>query len=114
MVRMSLAFATVFIVMAGLLSIASPTEAEYNPGWGTATLLEFENQGIAEYECIVADAEGNAIAVWHQDDGLNTSVWAARYAIGDGWGPRERLDDGTQNSGIPSIAIDGEGNAIAG
>lgn len=113
MSRVSLVLVAVAMLTAGFATIASPTEAAYNPGWGTATLLEFENIGIAEYEFVAADAEGNAIAVWHQDNGSITSVWSARYADGEGWGARERVDDGAQNAGLPCVAFDGGGNAIA-
>jgi hypothetical protein len=113
MFRISFALAAAVTLMAGLASIAPPTEAAYNPGWGTAILLEFENRGNAEYECVAADAEGNAIAIWHQYDGSMTSVWSARYTVGEGWGARERVDDGTQDSGFPWVAVDDEGIAIA-
>jgi hypothetical protein len=47
-------------------------------GWGMAELIETEDLGDAERPQIALDPEGNAIAVWYQDDGTHINVWANR------------------------------------
>ena len=47
-------------------------------GWGTAELIETEDLGDAEFPQIAVDPDGNAIAVWYQDDGTRINVWANR------------------------------------
>ena len=48
-------------------------------GWGTAKLIETDNAGDALYPQIAVNATGDALAVWHQSDGIRDSVWAAWY-----------------------------------
>ena len=60
------------------------------------------------------DANGNAIAVWEQNDALfNPSIWANRYTKGVGWGAAALIE--TSDTGIavgPKIAFYANGNAI--
>lgn len=46
--------------------------------------------GVAEFNArtpqITFDASGNAIAVWCQDAGSDTHVWASKYSPRAGWG----------------------------
>jgi len=46
--------------------------------WGTAGLIETENGGTAREPDVTMDGNGNAIAVWYQDDGTRFNVWANR------------------------------------
>ena len=55
-------------------------------GWGTATVIETVNTGDAESPQIAVDANGNAIAVWRQSDGPDSSILSNRYTAGAGWG----------------------------
>jgi len=48
-------------------------------GWGTAELVETDNAGHAYYPQVAIDANGNAIAVWDQDDGTRYNIWANRW-----------------------------------
>ena len=47
-------------------------------GWATAELIETEDLGDAERPQLAVDPDGNAIAVWYQDDGMRLNVWANR------------------------------------
>ncbi|MGQ7273871.1 Ig-like domain-containing protein [Marinobacter sp. V034] len=83
-------------------------------GWGTAELIETDNAGSAYGPQIATDANGNAIAVWYQQDGTRTNIVANRYAAGSGWGTAELIE--TDNAGNvfgPQIAMEANGNAIA-
>ena len=83
-------------------------------GWGTAGLIEINNAGNALYPQIAFDANGNAVAVWQQYDGMRDNIWANRYTAGTGWGRGELIEyDSTGNATNPQIAFDPNGNAIA-
>src|SRR5882757_9412893 len=83
--------------------------------WGTATLIEF-NPGFASFPHVDFDNSGNAIVVWYQGFGQGNSsrhIWANRYVVGSGWGTATRLDSYTLNCAVPSVSVNGSGNAMA-
>jgi hypothetical protein len=83
-------------------------------GWGTAALIETNNTGHARDADVAFDGNGNAIAVWSQDDGTRFNIWANRHVAGTGWGTAVLIE--TNNAGgaeIPQVALDASGNAIA-
>jgi hypothetical protein len=48
-------------------------------GWKTATLIETDNAGDAWAPQVAVDSSGNAVAVWYQDDGTRSNIWANRF-----------------------------------
>ncbi len=48
-------------------------------GWGTAELIETDNAGDASNPQVAIDANGNALAVWHQFNGTINNVWSNRF-----------------------------------
>jgi hypothetical protein len=82
-------------------------------GWGTAHLIEIDNQTADGRPQVEADANGNFIAVWIQTDGVRNNVWANRYVAGTGWSGRTLIE--TDNGNAISIVIDvhESGEAIA-
>lgn len=88
----------------------------YTPaaGWGTAELIETDDNGTAQDVQVAIDAAGNAVAVWRQHDGTRHNIWANRYDAASGWGTAEQIE--TNNVGdaySPRVALDAAGNAIA-
>ena len=82
-------------------------------GWGTAALIETDNALNAGAVQIAFDANGNALAVWVQGDGIS-NVWANRYIADSGWGTAVLIEtNNTGSAGAPQIALDASGNAIA-
>lgn len=83
--------------------------------WGTATLVESNSVGSSSHPQIAFDTNGNALAVWDQNDGFRTNIWSNRYTAGTGtWSTAELIE--TDNAGpadSPQIAIDANGNALA-
>lgn len=82
-------------------------------GWTGATRLE-----TAEYSVhapsIAFGANGDAIAVWQQGDGVNTSAFANRYIAGSGWSGAIRIESSDAHGvWLPQVAVDARGNAIA-
>jgi hypothetical protein len=85
-------------------------------GWQGAELIESSNAFVSTSSSpqIAVNAAGNAVAVWVQFGGINNSVWANRYTVGQGWGTAELIE--TINTGFardPAVAIDSSGKAIA-
>jgi hypothetical protein len=84
--------------------------------WGSAVKIQ-TNYTESAYEPQVAiDSNGNATAVWiQQNGGYFQEVWANRYnALTDTWGTAENIEIYNSNSSYsPNIAINASGNAIA-
>lgn len=90
---------------------------ERGQGWGAPELLQNGEVTRARSPRIAADAEGNAIAVWIQQDlsSADQIVWSNRYVPGSGWGTAEPIDDmPTPSIGLEiAVGVDAAGNAIA-
>jgi hypothetical protein len=52
-------------------------------GWGTPAAIETDNAGDATLPQIASDANGNALAVWQQSDGVHTNIWSNRFESGN-------------------------------
>jgi hypothetical protein len=86
-------------------------------GWGAAERIETDDRGHAGNPRIAIDPDGDAIAVWHQSDGVpgfeRADIWANHYTPNDGWGNARRIEN---NEGgetrLPQVAMDPEGNAV--
>ncbi len=82
--------------------------------WKTAELIEEDNTGHAVYPQIAIGQDGNAVAVWSQNDGTNNNIYANRYVSGSGWQTVELIEtDNTGAAAYPQIAIGPDGSAIA-
>jgi len=83
-------------------------------GWETAQLIETLNADAFSPH-VTIDANGNAMAVWEQSIGLQSTIWAKRYAAGAGWdGAQTPIE--TNNLGEASgarVATDANGNVVA-
>ena len=85
-------------------------------GWGTAKRIVTDDAGDARFAQVAMDAEGNAVAVWHQYVGVGEgdNIWSNRYEIADGWGTAETIGaDDAGDGRFPQVAANAEGNAIA-
>ena len=82
--------------------------------WGTATLIETDNVGVAFTPQIAVDASGNAIAVWSQYDGTRANIWANRYTPSTNWGTATLVETNDAGTAFgPRIATDASGNGTA-
>jgi hypothetical protein len=82
-------------------------------GWDTAELIETDDYGHAGDPRVAMDPEGNAIAVWHQSDGLRANILANWFRPDDGWGTARRIEmDDAGEGRLPDVAMDSSGNAI--
>lgn len=83
-------------------------------GWGTAERIETGNVGDAVDAEGGLAANGDAIAVWSQLDGLRTNIVANRYRAGIGWDNAALIEtDDAGNAWEPHLAVDPSGNGVA-
>ena len=81
---------------------------------GEAQSIETDDIRDADSHQIVFDAKGNALAVWHQYDGIRKNIWANHYVAGRGWGNADRIENSNAGEArFPQIAMDAAGNALA-
>ena len=82
-------------------------------GWGTATLIETDDAGLALLPQVSVDPQGNATAVWQQDDGTRHNIWANRFVPDVGWGTAELIETDGAGANGAQVAVDPQGNAVA-
>jgi hypothetical protein len=87
----------------------------YTPigGWETPKIIETDDPGNAQFPRLAMDPNGNAVAVWWQQNLANTNVvtWANHYTPADGWGTAELLF--SHHSVSPAVTMDAAGSAVA-
>lgn len=81
-------------------------------GWETPQLLETGSEQ-SHSPHIALDPDGNAVAVWGQDDGLVRHIWAAVHTRDAGWAAAELIEADVGSAFRPQVAMDGNGNAWA-
>jgi hypothetical protein len=98
---------------SGSFSIYSNRFSNLTKTWGMRMKLDSED-GAANDPQIAADANGNAVTVWHQSDGTRDNIWSNRFdASTNSWGIPILLE--TDDAGwarSPVIAMDSNGNAM--
>jgi len=84
-------------------------------GWGMPVLIETDDTGNAHDAQVAVNPNGDAVAVWRQDDGSPLpSIWSNRYTAGVGWDVAELIEaDDSGPAVYPQVAIDPNGNAVA-
>ncbi len=86
-----------------------------NSEWGTAELIDSDNQLGASPPQIATNSAGQSIVTWKQFGGiLQYSVWANHFdLVTKKWGIAKRIEnDAHQGSGSPKIAINSAGMSI--
>lgn len=84
-------------------------------GWTGAVAIDQENStGCSTSPQVAFDGAGNAIAVWHRNNGSFDQVRTNRYSAAGGWGTAGWLASAPPNySRNARVAFDGSGEAIA-
>ena len=82
--------------------------------WGVAELIESDNSGDTAGPQVSVDSEGNAVAVWSQDDGATNSIYVNRFDVSTAtWGSAEKIETDETNAAIsPAISIGANGDAL--
>lgn len=82
--------------------------------WGTAEPIETDDAGNASSPRVALDPAGNAIAVWHQFDGMRNNIWANRYDAALGrWESAQIIEVADGDAVQPDVGIDATGSAWA-
>lgn len=82
-------------------------------GWQGPVAID-TNTGNAYKANVAFDADGNAIAVFKQEDGgKKFRIYANRYIKGKGWQGPAAIDNGAGSADGQKVAFDREGNAAA-
>lgn len=105
-------FVIICLAMTGASSrggmAADPLE-----GWGEPVMIESEDADSATAPELAVAPNGDAFAVWEQWDGVQHSIFACRYAAGEGWDAVERVEtNDTHMATNPAVAVDGQGGAM--
>ncbi len=103
---------TVWTVYDGVRSNIWANRYTAEEGWATAVLIETDDSGSANKPKVTALPDGNAIAVWYQDDGTSYNICSNTYILGTGWGDVVTVDALDTNALSPEISTDSDGNAI--
>jgi len=84
-------------------------------GWSGAELIGTDAVGAFAFDPQIAvDADGNAVALWTQNDRGRFSIWGSRYVVDNGWNKAELIEvDNAGGAFDPKIAMDASGNALA-
>ncbi len=88
--------------------------SELGGDWEKPVTIESNDAGHASRPQVAIDPQGNAVAVWYQDDGSRIGIWANRFTSNASWGNPRRIDgDETGDTRAPFVAMDSSGNAVA-
>jgi hypothetical protein len=78
-------------------------------GWEEAVPIEFAPGDVGS-ACVAVDSEGNAMALWYQEDTHVRSIYASRYVVADTTPPPLTISSpasGTETD-APTITVSGE------
>ncbi|NJM43693.1 MAG: hypothetical protein HC858_06420, partial [Brachymonas sp.] len=82
-------------------------------GWSPPELIETNADQAAEPKVALA-ANGHAVVVWQQSEGVRDSIWANTFQVGLGWGTATLIETDNAGSALsPQVAINDSGQAVA-
>ena len=83
-------------------------------GWSAPTKLTMASTGYNSDARIAANANGQAMAVWSEDNGMGRHMAAARYTPASGWGSPAVISSSSNIvSYYDGVAMAANGNAVA-
>ena len=93
--------------------VQSSRSADGGVSWSTPVNLSASGQD-ADHPQVAVDGSGNAVAVWHRENGSNTIVQSSRSAdVGVSWTTPVNLSVSGRSALYPQVAVYGSGNAVA-
>jgi hypothetical protein len=79
--------------------------------WHPAEIAKVNASNTSDVQVAVTP-DGNAVAVWHEYNGVNANVWANVFTLGTGWGTAQQLQvSNTSDEVDPRIAVNAQGDA---
>jgi PKD domain len=92
--------------------IVQAAERPVGDEWGEPDDLSASGQDGMSPVVAANDAVG-AVAMWERSDGADFRVQAAVRPPGGGWARPDTVSDAGEDAGLPDVALDAEGDAIA-
>lgn len=80
--------------------------------WGENHVLS-DVKHLVDDGSVAIDNQGNAIAIWSENNGSHHVILASCLQHGGAWEAPQLLSDSDKNASIPVIAMNGNGRAIA-
>jgi hypothetical protein len=88
-------------------------------GWGDPENIDNRTPGFADGNQLAVDVNGNAIAVWRQEEeeqaGTRFRIWSNRFTPSEGWKAepsRIESDDSPADSRGPAVSVNAKGEAV--
>lgn len=83
--------------------------------WGTARMIETDDEGASRGPQLAVTPKGDALVVWRKNNGMSDRNRASRYSQqSDSWSQPENISAGDSDSvESPRLALDVDGNALA-
>ena len=99
---------------AGLSSVWS-NRFTVGAGWGVAEAIDGTDAVASSNPRIALGQDGNALAIWVEQDGARDDVMSSRYVAGAGWGGPVRIDsEDVRSTNSPALTITNEGRGVGG
>lgn len=91
--------------------------ARYSPetGWSASEIISSntDDNGV-DTPKIALDNQGNALAIWTQNDGVRRDIWSSYFQANNGWQAPNLLENLNTGSAYgPTLSMDSNGNAMA-
>lgn len=83
-----------------------------NDSWGPSFVVSDSNQSASDGN-VAVDSSGNGMVVWTQFDGSNYVTQASYVPYGSNWSAPQTISTVGQNSFIPLVVLDPNGNSVA-
>lgn len=81
--------------------------------WQTNTVIDTLPSVNTPAPQLALDAAGNALVVWHQDDGTSVRIWSSYYDAETGWESAVQVESNNSNDSInPKVAMNAKGRAM--
>jgi len=101
-------------IFGSIITLSSASAAvSAPPVWGAAQRIDASLS--ANPPLMVADKQGNAIAIWTQPDAApqQYGLWSNRYTVGHGWGTPVLINAYIGEASAPTLSMSEQGEAIA-
>lgn len=92
----------------------TPNVPAVEPGWVIGDVLDSSDDGNVGTPGLAVYADGSAIVVWEQDNGVRTNIWYSVYSVVHGWGTAALLENDDNGYAYnPDVAFNSQGEAMA-
>ncbi len=80
--------------------------------WSSITTLSTSGSNVGNINLLITES-GDAHVIWDEDDGSNSAIFYATLPYQGSWSAAASVSNTTEYAYLPSVALDGSGNAVA-